>query len=166
MRTLILAVIAPLLAGCLVSPKPAYDASNAIPAAESAKFMTFVEFLESAPDANPADSPRDIVDAGGLIVERDPWMIVQIPDGEKAEYLAITQIGRRYMICWLAGDDKLEAVAAAYGLTMARDPATGRYLDTLEIDGPKDAMRAFIEDQFETAPLVCSSDARVRKTAP
>jgi hypothetical protein len=147
-----------LLAGCLSTPEPVFDASNSRPVAEIPEFMAFVEGWESfgARDG----SPRELIEDGARGIVVDGVVVVQ----ENADYYAVTMMGQRPLMCVIYADDSLPGVAAGHSVTVEVEKPADRSLDDGPVpvvaDGPPEALVAFIRDQFANQRLACIAQRR------
>lgn len=155
------ALIIPLmlvLSGCLTTSKPVLTPENATPAGESPAFMAYVDAWEAA--AGPEDSPREVANDGGLVVDLDGQILIQeIKPGGGAEYYSIGMMGGRPMACF-AHDAEMQPIADRHGVTLKID----RDDDDDEIapapvhaDGTVEALHAFVMDVFRTGTLTCTA---------
>lgn len=171
-RTLALLAAATALSGCLETAAPVFDATNAAPLGDSAKFMGFVEFMEAAGATMGGDegaSPRTLLDQGALGKEIGDLVLVQQQEEGKVSYMAVGVLGERAFTCFMMPDEEIGPVAEAYGVTIAPpDPNAGGMpgAQPMLIEGDPAKVAKFIEDQLATAPLLCVAVAREQAKAP
>ena len=169
LRYLIPAAAALALAGCLETTAPVFDASNAVPVAEQAKFMEFVEFMEVAgegPAGDPGKSPRELIEQGAFSVDLGDMVLLQSEEDGKYTYMAVGIFGNRAFTCFVAPDDEISTVAQAYGVTIVRQQEQGGFGETMQVEGDKEKVAIFIADQLATAVLICFAMTKRPRVAP
>lgn len=160
------------LSGCLETAAPVFDATNAAPLADSAKFMDFVSFMESAGATMGGDeggSPRELLDQGALGRDIGDLVLVQAQEEGKTTYMAVGVLGDRAYTCFMMPDETIGPIAEAYGVTIAPpDPNAGGMpgAQPMLLEGEPAKVAKFIEDQLRTAPLLCTAVAREQAKAP
>lgn len=159
LRNALLAGAALLLGGCLSTKEPVFDASNSLPVGEIPEFIAFVDAWESFVGAD--DSPREMIADGGRGIIVDGILVVQ----DRAGYYAVAVIAERPLACVIYADQSIKAVAAAHGVTVEIDRSESEELGLLspvpvKVDGPPEALVAFIRDQFANQALACSMPKR------
>ena len=172
----ILAVMAcMLLAGCLTTTKPVFDASNSIKAGDSKAFVAFVDAWEKR--MGKKRSPRALIAMGARIVERGGMMIVEMQQGPKILYMAVGWMGKRQVACMvhhkgieqMAKRHGVEAKAkgagsimSGMGLPPAKSKEPKKDDDKpklIEASGDKAKLHAFIMDAFDNGRLHCQVQA-------
>jgi len=151
-------LLAGLLAGCLSTKEPVFDASNSLPVAEIPEFMAFVDTWEAF---NGTDgSPREMIAEGARGIVVDGVLVVQ----DHTDYFALGTLGPRPLTCMVFADSGLEAAAAGFGVTVKITKSENMSIDDqpvpVEADGPKPALEAFIRDQFANRRLACLANPR------
>lgn len=145
-----------LLAGCLTTPRPVFDATNSVPAGESPAFMAFVNAWEAR--SGDGDSPRQLIGQGARVVELDGQALVQETkqDGT-ADYYLLGVMGTRPVSCLLK-DKGMPELAASFGVTLEvdRDADSDPNLPAqMYADGPDAALDDFIRAAFTRGELNC-----------
>ncbi len=150
-----------LLAGCLTTPRPVFDATNSVAAGELPAFMAFVESWERW--VGEGDSPRELVEAGARVIEIDGQAVIEDPqDDGSADHYLLGRMGGRPVSCVL-NDRGIEGLAVRHGVTVTveRDPGSDPAMPApIEADGTDAALVAFMRDAFANAALSCSAAAR------
>ncbi|MDH3668219.1 MAG: hypothetical protein OEN23_14925 [Paracoccaceae bacterium] len=148
-----------ILAGCLSTPEPVFDASNSQPVGEIPEFLAFADAWENYVD--DGGSPRELIAEGARGVVIDGIVVVQ----ERTDYYALGIFGGRPISCVVFADKGIEADAAGFGVTVKiekRDEETS--IDDapalVEADGPPEALTAFIRDQFANQRIACIGNPR------
>lgn len=158
---IILVLLCLLLAGCLTTPRPVFDATNSLAAGESPAFMAFVESWERW--VGEGDSPRELIEEGARVVEIDGQAVIEERrDDGRADHYLLGRMGGRPVSCVL-NDRGIEVVAAKHGVTVTveRDPDSDPAMPApIGADGTDAALNAFIRDAFANAALSCSAAAR------
>jgi hypothetical protein len=159
LRNALLACAALLLGGCLSTKEPVFDASNSRPVGEMPEFIAFADAWESFIGAE--DSPREMVADGGRGIIVDGILVIQ--DG--ADYYAVAVVADRPLSCVIHADSSIEAVAEAHGVTVEVNHSDAEDLSALvpvpvRAIGPREALVAFIRDQFANQALACSMPKR------
>lgn len=158
MRKALLVGAALLLAGCLSTKEPVFDATNSLPVGEIPEFLAYVEAAEAF--SGPANSPRKLVAEGARGTVVDGILVVQ----DKTRYYALVTIGRRPVTCMVWADRDFEKLAADWGISVVvkdtdeRDREDGPV--PVEADGPKQALAAYIREQFASQRLACIANRR------
>jgi len=159
MRTIVAALgIVLALSGCLTTKQPVFDESNSLPVAEIPEFMAAVEAWEAYHGTD--GSPREMIAQNLRGIAVDGFAVVQ----ENSDYFAFAVIGNRPVFCAIYAEEGIAVAAKSQGVSVEVDwPDEERWRDLpvpVTADGPKEALMAFIRDQFANQRLACLAQAK------
>ncbi len=159
-RAAVLLAAVLLLLGCLTASGPILDETNSRPVGEIPEFLTLVDAWESFSGAD--GSPRELIAEGARGIVLDGMVVVQ----EGTGYFVLAMLGPRPATCAVYADHDIEGHAGRFGVTVEVGRADSDRIDAIELpapvaaDGSKEALMAFIRDQFANRRLVCIANPR------
>jgi hypothetical protein len=148
------------VSGCLTTSKPVLDETNSRPVAEIPEFLAFVDSWERFSGTD--GSPRELVAEGARGIVLDGMVVVQ----EGTGYFVLAMLGPRPATCAVYVDRDIERQASRFGVTVRTERADSDRIDAVDLpapvvaDGSKEALMAFIRDQFAHQRLVCVANPR------
>lgn len=152
-----------LLSGCLYTARPVFTEANSLTPAQSAEWAEFAAVYEAY--AGEKAAPSDMDDPEPRLVEFDDFLVLEShePGDDAALHVAMGHAGGRPFLCLVEPDEATERRAAAAGIAVvARITGLGRLVPPEEggtgypvFDGPDEALRAFVLDEFREQELPC-----------
>lgn len=164
-RSVLLAISASALAGCLVTVEPAFDETNSVSPSESAVFGEYRRarkaFLEEwgMEDYVPIPPDEDL----RVIMETPRLVVQQKAEGGEEDsevlysYTSPTMIVGTPHQCLVDTNkiEEIERIAEKFDVAIVLDEPSEGYPPLVIADGPKPALREFILEVFRNGPIDC-----------